>query len=78
MLKTAECLMSGDGVPADPELALTILILLADDGSVDAQDVLRSMTAYDLAECDGEDLRKSEAVEGPWGRETLERIDARV
>jgi len=73
-LKMAECLMEGKGVPADQETALRILILLADDGLLEAQDVLRSMTDYDLAECDGDELRASDFPEDSWGKEVMERI----
>ena len=75
-MKVAECLMEGRGAPTDSELALRMLIALADGGVVEAQESLRSMTDYDLASCDGEDLRSSGFPEGSWGRRVMERIDA--
>ena len=73
-MKVSEFLMEGKGVPSDPELALMILILLADHGCVEAQDMLRSMTDYDLADCRGDELVSSEYPEDSWGQEVLERI----
>jgi len=75
-MKVSEFFMEGKGVPRDPELALRMLILLADCGLVEAQDALRSMTDYDLLECDGEELRGSEFQEGSWGKEVMERLNA--
>jgi len=73
-LKMAEFFMEGKGVPKDPELALRILILLADEGDLEAQDSLRSMTEYDLLDCDGDEIRGCEFPEGSWGREVMERM----
>ncbi len=75
-MKMAECLMEGRGVPSDRETALRILILLADYGMLEAQDALRSMTDYDLAECDGDDLRASDFPEDSWGKEIMGRIES--
>ncbi len=75
-MKVSEFFMEGKGVPRDPELALRILILLADYGLVEAQDALRSMTDYDLLECDGQELRGSGFPDGSWGKEVMERMNA--
>ncbi len=75
-LKVSECFMDGKGVPEDPEAALIILILLADDGMDAAKKALDSMSDFDLAECDGDLLRGWGFREWSRGRRVLERIDA--
>ncbi len=66
--------MDGKGVPANRGLALRILVLMADNGDLEAQDAIRSMTDYELADCDGEELRSADFPEESWGREVMERI----
>ncbi len=66
-LEAAKLLMDGEGVIANPELALRMMISLADGGMAEAQEVLGSMTRFELADCDGEGLRSAGYPEGPGG-----------
>ncbi|MBR6204356.1 MAG: hypothetical protein IKQ60_04775 [Candidatus Methanomethylophilaceae archaeon] len=75
-LEAAKLLMDGEGVIANPELALRMMISLADGGMAEAQEVLGSMTRFELADCDGEGLRSAGYPEGSWGRKVLGLIDA--
>ena len=75
-LDAAKLLMDGEGAVADPELALRMMISLADGGMPEAQDMLGSMTRFELADCDGEGLRSAVYPEGSWGRRVLGLIDA--
>ena len=73
-LCAAERFIGGIGIPEHRELGICMLAALAENGSEKAQNRIRSMTPYDMAECDGNSLRNMAAGGSAWAADIVSMI----
>ncbi len=75
--RAAETLIGGMETPAFRGIGICMLAALAENGNGKAQSRIRSMTPFDLAGCDCEDLRGLAAEGSSWAAEIVSVIDGK-
>lgn len=74
-LHAADMFLEGLGNPAFRGIGICMLATLAENGCEKAQKKIRSMTPFDLSECDGEDLRRLASKGSSWAEAIVSMID---